>query len=367
MSAPLFGTDPLDGINFGFGQRLRSPCMSTLLQWERNLDSALEHQIAVNWATGGAGHAGSDAIACSYDSSTDHWITVGDDGAGGPDTANASDGIWFTPVAPPGGNLVALACVASDGAGRTVAGGNAGANADKYCWTVNDGAAWTLANSTSAAAHHIRTICWAPTVGLFVAGSVASGGVPIIETSATGATGTWTARAIPGACGAYSWIASAANDAGLTVLVPSDVGATNFATSPDGAIWTARVVPADTWKAVAYAHKSGNWLAAGDATLAQSADAITWSAGTAVPPVGMTATYGLASTGNLFVLHWSGGVGEQISVSNDWGATWRTVVQITLAGLATANSLIYGRGADSGGRLMLGYGSNTRVSYRGEI
>jgi len=369
MSDPIFGTDPLDGSNFSFGQRLRStPHMNDILPWLRNLDSALENAIARNWNYLCAGHANNDALACTFSPTTGKWITVGNTGGGAPAASSSYDGIQFTASAPGAGiALTGLDCVASrTTAGTIVAGGSAGATTDNYRTnTAGGGGAWAAGISSSAAAHDIRTICW--TGLMFVAGSVASGGANIIEYNFTG-LGLWTATAVPAACAAYSWIASASDGADCVVLVPSDVGATSFAVSSfTPPTFAAKTVPAGTWKAVAYAAQSGEWLAVGDATIVQSLDADSWAVGTATLPGTMTAAFGLASTGNLFVLAWGDGAAVYISVSNDWGATWRRVYKNGAIGTMAANSLAFGKTTDGGGRLCLCDAVQSYVSHRVEI
>jgi hypothetical protein len=132
---------------------------------------------------------------------------------------------------------------------------------------------------------------------------VAVGSGSLAATSPTGAT--WTARTIP----AGSYRATAWNGS-----VAAAVGSSVAATSPDGVTWTARTIPAGTYRALVWT--GSLFVAVGDSVVATSPDGVTWTARTI--PAG---SYGAVA--------WSGSAllaaGGAVATSPD-GITWTAKV-----------------------------------------
>jgi hypothetical protein len=366
VTTPLFGTDPLLGYGFAFGQRLRSAQhMNVLMSWFRNLDAALEASIAKNWPYTGTGFPGAGATpadSAAYDATLKMWNTVGNNGAGAPSGEYSYDGRQWAACTVPagGGTMLQLNAVASNRAGTFVAGGapQVAGGTDKYRRTT-DGITYVAAASTYNDTKAVNCVCWAPTTALFVAGLDAAGA---IETSPTGAV--WTAQATPGACAGYTWRDCAANEAGRIVLVSASAGSTNFATSVNGVAWAATVVAADSWYEIACSRLTNRWLAIGATQIHQSSDGITFATGTATMPAGLVTPTGLTCTGNLFVLSFmDGGGNSHVVVTDDWGATWKRVFYFGGGSMDVA----YGQCTAGGGMLVATTGAGAYASHRVEI
>jgi hypothetical protein len=136
-----------------------------------------------------------------------------------------------------------------------------------------------------------------------VGGLVAVGLGSLAATSPTGAT--WTARTIP----AGSYLATAWNGS-----VAAAVGSGVAATSPDGVTWTARTIPAGTYRALVWT--GAVFVAVGDSVVATSPDGVTWTART-IP------------AGSYGAIAWSGSAllaaGSAVAMSPD-GITWTAKV-----------------------------------------
>jgi hypothetical protein len=137
-------------------------------------------------------------------------------------------------------------------------------------------------------------------------------------TSPDGAS--WTARTIPaGTYYAGAWTGS----------VYAAVGASVAATSPDGVTWTARAIPAGTYRAVVWT--GSKLVAVGTNVCATSPDGTTWTA-RAIPAGGYR---GVSWNGSVLAA-----VGANDAATSPDGVTWttRSVPGSNLKGLAWSGS-----------------------------
>lgn len=136
--------------------------------------------------------------------------------------------------------------------------------------TSPDGTTWTSRTTPNVA---YRSVCWSPTLSLFVAG-----GASAIMTSPDGIT--WTARTTPltGNALGVVW----ADSLGLFVMVTNG-GTNRIATSPDGITWTARVSADDSmsWTDIEWSRELNLLVTTGGGTggsyrIGYSKDGINW-------------------------------------------------------------------------------------------
>jgi len=132
------------------------------------------------------------------------------------------------------------------------------ANNDVVAQTSSDGETWA-AQAAAIPAAALARHCLAFGAGLFVLVYTDS-----CYTSPDGAT--WTSRTIP--AGAWDYI-SFGN--GLFVAVGTDI----CATSPDGINWTEQTIPAGAYLSVVYG--AGKYVAVGVSVVATSPDGVTWT------------------------------------------------------------------------------------------
>lgn len=148
--------------------------------------------------------------------------------------------------------------------------------------TSPDGFTWTI--RTTGTNRHYTSICWSPSVGLFVAVNQDTGITAGVITSPDGIT--WTARVTPNIAANGAWQAVCwSPDLNLFVAV----GATNDSThavmsSTNGTTWTLHVTPSSTvtYQSVCWSPELGIFLAVGQAgnqtdAVLKSNDGITWT------------------------------------------------------------------------------------------
>jgi hypothetical protein len=272
-----YGTDPLSGILFTFGQRLRSSQhMNLILPWLRGLDAAAQLMSITNLPWSFKAVSTSDELrASTYYTSTDQWIVVGSDVATGSGSA-----LWafhhpgHSPTVQHPTDIGSLSCVASSGSVVVAGTSDTGSTAQKIL-TSATGTSWTARNLSGATTEAVRDICWDSTNSLFVA--VLSGDK--IETSPTGTT--WTARTTGGSGLDFNGVSTNGS-----IIVATATG-TSFDTSTDGVTWTSRTVPGGTYTRAAYHTVWGKWFAATSSTVIESSDGATWASGSATSPGGL--------------------------------------------------------------------------------
>lgn len=207
--------------------------------------------------------------------------------------------------------------------------------------TSPDGITWT--GRTTGATNSYTGICWAPSLGLFVAvGTDSSGFITLIYTSPDGIT--WTQRYTSGtpllnsccsnaagtvvvACGTSGLLLSSTNGTSWTsrtsgfgtdnisqvawngTLFVAVGGAGKIATSPDGITWTLRTSgTSNVLIGVAANPATGRCVAIGAAgTVRTSADGITWTAPNYLQNVG---------SGNLIQI----GFGDEVFIVGPFGS-----------------------------------------------
>ena len=122
---------------------------------------------------------------------------------------------------------------------------NAAATGTSRVMTSPDGITWTARDIDVSAANEIRDVCWAPSIGLFIACKIS--GTDRIVTSPDGTN--WTSRAIPEA---NTWN-SVAWSPGLSIAVAVASSGTNRGmSSTNGTSWTVRTMSANSWNAVCW-------------------------------------------------------------------------------------------------------------------
>lgn len=193
-------------------------------------------------------------------------------------------------------------------AGRIVVGGNAN-NASKIRVSADAGDTWAAANTVESTSCAVDALKWAPSAGLFVAGTSRTV-TTNIETSPDGVT--WTQRTAPNS---HARREAAANATRIVVIAATSTN--KCITSEDGITWTERTLPATAdWKSITWNAERGLFMVVDGTNVATSPDGITWSAVVATVPVGFTGK--LRAFGRLWVAH--SGV---VQVSANDGVSWK--------------------------------------------
>jgi hypothetical protein len=133
--------------------------------------------------------------------------------------------------------------------------------------TSTDGVTWTSRTEAATCTGGAGGIVWSPELAKFVVVKLGTD-TSTVETSTDGTT--WTAQSETHTFRDLCWSARL----GLFVAVGSSIAYT----SPTGATWTSRTVPAVFWRRVVWADGFGLFFAVGDAgALMTSPDGITWT------------------------------------------------------------------------------------------
>lgn len=337
MTRPIFGTDPLDGINFTFGQRLRSAQhMNYLLPWMRNLDIALETISATNWLPP-TDPGAIDLRGACYCPGLGMWAAVGSNG-GDPKAAacSALAGSSWSIAAPahPGG-ATDLTCVCSNGVDTFVAGSDTG-----HMFSSTDGVTWT---ERACSATAIGSVHWDSTHSKFIATASARAWAHSANGIAWTAIADGAANDLPdGMIGHTTTGACHGNGYSVLVATAADI----VCVSTDGLTWASHPSSGVDYNNVCYADKLSTFFASCSTGVASSIDnGTTWNDVVGVP----VASRGpIASSGNLLVAGDSIG---NLVLSDDGGATWSVIGQN--AGADVIRDIQFQRGASgTGGRFV---------------
>lgn len=284
------------------------------------------------------GDAGETVFWCPF---YRYWYSFGSDNAvidGTPPEPvvsgrRARNGrLWFTQTVP--GNLsmfggISRHASASNGAGTLLFGGYQKSGDASCLRRSTDGDTWTAESSSTSTNRQCSTIGWIPFLSLFIAG-YANGA---IETSATGATATWTNQTVPDAEG-RSGIATN----GSIVVVG---GTSHVITSTNGTSWTQRTLAIANNFSVTYSPYWGKFYSWGSSGVQSSSDGITWSSsGLTLPTAGGANEYQalpIVQYGRLLYLMARNST-KNISMlyySTDGAATWRIADDIANGALGT--------------------------------
>ena len=314
--------------------------------WLRNLDSALEHAIVLNWPFSGAPAVGATS-RLAYDTSLGLWI-VGGTNAGAPECYISYDlQTWSQRTPTNVSGAASVEGIATDQAGTVLLGCNDGTIRRTLDITAA-APAWTEPAPGGAAT---QALFWDDVSSFF---QHMDGG-RAISRSATGAAASWTRQALglPVNFAGKTLKSGTTNGSDLAVVV-----ATNHdecATSPDGIAWTARSMPlVGNWDDVCWQAGDSKFYAV-DANVvtgsyASSSDGITWATVTPTTPAFVyTAHTLLKSTGNILVSYARDAGKFAIIWSDDSGDTW----QVALETAGVASSLAVGLGSNNGMSLAL--------------
>ena len=144
---------------------------------------------------------------------------------------------------------------------------------DQIMTSTDGGVTWTVTD-TGASVNDWKSICWANTLGLFVAVADGAGTARVI-TSPDGATWTQRTDSATNTWKSICW----SEDLGLLVAVAA-AGTNRCMTSPDGITWTGRAIPAKAYHTVLWSARDQLFVAgATDSTVVvyTSSDGITWT------------------------------------------------------------------------------------------
>jgi hypothetical protein len=333
-----YGTDPLSGGLFTFGQRLRSAeHMNLILPWLRGFDTAAQLLAVTNWPYAQTtGVSTSDRINDAvFFEATNSWVAVGLEWGG------SSSAIWN--CRHPAAELVLqsptdigeLSCCATDGSSVVVGSRDTGSTAQKFLVSA-DAYAWTARNLSGATTERVQGLLYDTINSQFIA--VLSGDK--IETSPTGTT--WTAESTSGSGFDFEAIASD----GTSLIVAACSGtATSFDSSPDGATWTARTVPSGDYIDIVYHSGWEKWFASTTTGVIESTDGTTWAAGSATHP---STDYDvkMVEFGDYMIALavTSTGLAAKLFISDDECVTWNQIhstytrLAVTRIGLRSSGS-----------------------------
>lgn len=268
------------------------------------------------------------AISAAASSSFSQFITVGSNGAAPCAILASPDGLSWTTATAVGTSTTAFG-VAVNSAGTlavVIMNGASGQNVQ----TSPDTVTWTLRTSNITLGSQLGGVAYSPSLALWcIVGGV--GGAAAVATSPDGVT--WTARTLGAAADqmvSVCWAPSIA----LFIAVGYNTGtnAPEVYTSADGTTWTSRTVPtAGTSKAVAIAWSttaSQAMFVAANGSTWTSPDGINWTKKTTLPGTVAISIGGgpcLAHTGRswLVIANTSGSSPYSIATSVDGGTTWK--------------------------------------------
>ncbi len=280
---------------------------------------------------------------CAIDSGWIFAVAAGNDKI----AWSLTDGREYTDISANIGapQTIALECCASNyesGAPATalVAAGNSA----KIYLSTDQGATWAF-NTAPGTPTAIDAIVWDAENALFIAiGKTAA--APYIATSPDGAT--WTSRTVPASItGSQNGVSIAQLTSGVSPgrLVASWTAQTKVAHSDDGVDWTASSSTLNSGKYIV--RSSGGTLVALDANATTngyaSTDGDTWNSGSVVRP-GSSATIGVKAfsalggvngVGDVFAAFTSPPSGGALFVSQDYGASWRYILHKGLGAMST--------------------------------
>ena len=183
--------------------------------------------------------------------------------------------------------------------------------------SADGGASAWVTRSTGGALGVVNSVCWAESLGLWVAG-----GFGQIAFSLNGVS--WAAATLPASWTGASnkTIARIVWNGSLFVAISATYH-NEVLTSPDGAIWTARTLPMSaTWDSLICDPFAFNrWAVATQAGyLVQSLDGVHW---TTIAATGFHGAHDMACLGGAWVATSTGGDYGGVTYSLDCGLTWR--------------------------------------------
>lgn len=230
------------------------------------------------------------------------------------------------------------------------AGNRIAESADGLTWASVGNA--TAFNNGSGA--NYEALCYAPAINVIVAilnGSVSGNPTngPVMWSGDKGVT--WNAAGASNMLGIHwndvCWAASL----GLFIACASGAGTSLIATSPDGATWTLRTITTGNWNAICWSPEKGLAVVVGDSNIiAHSTDGITWTAATGLPATSKNWTAicwagdGLGAGQQKFCATTNSGGGANDFIYSSDGITWS---QRNLSGSAFAwNQIKYSPALD---------------------
>jgi hypothetical protein len=306
-----YGTDPLSGGLFTFGQRLRSAeHMNLILPWLRGLDVAAQLMVIKNWpyvhSVGGV----ECVNGAAWNSTLNGWVLVGE--------GTGASSVWwmnhpgYTVTAASPTNIGVLSCAACNASGLMIAGSQSTGSTAQKILSGTTGVTWTARNLSGATTEAVTCAFYDSINSQFLVGLTGDK----IEYSTDAVT--WVAATTGG--GGFD-MRDFATD-GTTLVACCSNSATKFHSSTDGHTWTARTVPSGEYYSIEYQTNWGKFYAATDAVIIESDDGITWSSGTATIP--RTACYTYLKQFGDYMVAVALEVGGEVYIyaSDDECATW---------------------------------------------